>query len=162
MQISKVSRRTLLALAMMASLACGERDQAVVSVDYTDIPQLPRTLLSVTLSDGGDARALSLAELGAPGRPGREFATRRRGNLQVAFRFAAAGVTLSEGDAIVPLRSDWGYGFSIRVDSLNPTRGCFGCMGVQAFPLAAPYQRTRSDSVWLVWGGNSIRNPAIY
>jgi hypothetical protein len=48
------------------------------------------------------------------------------------------------------------------VDSLNPTRGCFGCMGVQAFPLAAPYQRTRSDSVWLVWGGNSIRNPAIY
>jgi hypothetical protein len=48
------------------------------------------------------------------------------------------------------------------VDSTNPTRLCFGCIGARAFPLAAAYQRTERDSVWLIWGGNYIRNPVIY
>jgi hypothetical protein len=57
---------------------------------------------------------------------------------------------------------DWGYAFTIRVDSLDPTRYCFGCLGAHAFPLAAQYRRTVRDSVWVVWGGNSFKNPVVY
>lgn len=157
-----VMRRTLAALAAFVLLACGDRDEATVSVNYVDVPQLPRNLLSVTMSDGARTRVLTLDDVGAPGQYGREFATRRQGDLRIGFRFASSGLTLSEGEATVPLRSDWRYGFDIRVDSLDPTRLCFGCMGARAFPLAAAYRRTAGDSVWLIWGGNSIRNPVIY
>lgn len=160
--VSIIAQRTLAALAACVLLACGGRDEALVSVRYADIPQLPRNLLTVMLSDGARPRVLGPDEIGAPGRSGREFATRRKGELYVSFRFAASGVILSAGEATVPLRSDWRYGFDIRVDSTNPTRLCFGCIGARAFPLAAAYQRTARDSVWLIWGGNYIRNPVIY
>ncbi|MEO8564029.1 MAG: hypothetical protein ABI601_18255 [bacterium] len=48
------------------------------------------------------------------------------------------------------------------MDSLDPTRYCFGCLGARAFPLAAEYRRSTNDSVWVVWGGNSFKNPVIY
>lgn len=145
-----------------ASLGCSSSDEALVIVTYADAPQLPRDLLTVTLSDGARARMLRPDEIGAPGQPGQEFATRQQGELAVAFRFASTGTTISEGKVEVPLQSDWRYGFSLHVDSLNPMRLCFGCMGARAFPLPPAYQRTARDSVWLVWGGNYIRNPVIY
>lgn len=162
MPVQIFKQHTLVALATCMLLACGDGDEAAVSVSYTDVPQLPRNLLSVTLSDGASLRMLGPDEIGAPGRPGPEYATRRRGELYVSFRFATPGGIVSAGEATVPLRSDWRYGFDIRVDSLDPTRLCFGCIGARAFPLAAAYQRTVRDSVWLVWGGNYIRNPVIY
>lgn len=157
-----IVRRTLAVVAALSVLACGNGDEALVVVNYFDAPRLPRNLLSVTVSDGARTRVLRLDHVGAPGQNGREFATRLQGNLRVAFRFAASGVIVSEGEATVPLRTDWRYGFDIRVDSLNPTRACFGCIGARAFPLAVGYQRTARDSVWLIWSGNNIRNPGIF
>lgn len=150
----------LLATALWLG-ACGS-DEARASVSYYDAPTLPRTLLAVTVSDGGSARRLTSAEIGANGRPAAELATRQSGTLSVAFRFADGAATIAEGSAEVPLRSDWAYGFTIHVDSANPRRTCFGCIGSTPFPLLARYRRTPADSVWLVWGGNSIRHPVVY
>ena len=158
------ARPLALAAALLAWLpvACRTAEEARVGVTYYDAPRLPRDLLTVTVSDGGAVRELRGDRIGRPGEPAPELPTRRAGTLRVAFRFAAGGATVSEGAAEVPLRGDWRYGFDIMVDSLDPTRACFGCIGRRAFPLPAEYRRSPRDSVWLVWGGNSIRNPVIY
>jgi hypothetical protein len=44
----------------------------------------------------------------------------------------------------------------------NPDEACFGCVGSQVFPLAPAYRATGRDSLWVVWGGNSISDPVIY
>ena len=90
------------------------------------------------------------------------FDTPSRGDLQVAFALLAAGDTISSGAVTVQLHSDWRWGFLLSADTANPTRYCFGCVGGRAFALDSPFRRFPADSVWLTWGGNSIRNPVVY
>lgn len=53
-------------------------------------------------------------------------------------------------------------GASVRSATTDPKFECFGCLGSQAFPLIAEYQAPDRDSIWVVWGGNSISDPVIY
>ena len=80
----------------------------------------------------------------------------------MSYVVSAANGEASRGSVRLDLRRDWIWGVEIRIDSLDPTRECFGCAGSRSFPLAREYQRSVRDSVWMVWGGNSIRNPVIY
>jgi hypothetical protein len=150
------------AALLAAAAACSTGPQSRVAVTYFDARTLPRDLLTVTVTDAGRTRTLRGADVGAGGREGRVLDTRSSGTMRVAFRFASGGTVAAEGSAEVPLRADWAYGFDVHVDSLDPRRSCFGCIGSRAFPLAAAYRRSPRDSVWLVWGGNSIRNPVVY
>lgn len=150
-------------LVFLAALGCSTGgDEAHATVHYSQGGQLPRELLTVTVTDPLGIRTLRGSDIGASWSDGRRFATATSGSLQVAFRFAAGSVVASEGAIEVPLRTDWSYDFTLSVDSLDPTRLCFGCMGSRAFPLDAAYRGSPRDSVWLVWGGNYIRNPVIY
>ena len=158
-----VFRLRLLSLLVVAlgPLACAG-EQARVSVQYFEVVPLPRDLLTVTLADGGSTRTLRGADIGTNGSEGRVLSTRTTGTLRVGFRFASAQTVVSEGAVELPLRPDWHHGIAFHVDSLNPMRGCFGCQGARAFPLAAAYRRGAGDSLWVVWGGNFIANPVIY
>lgn len=137
-------------------------DEAHATVHYSQGGLLPRELLTVTVTDPSGIRTLRGSDIGADWSDGRQFTTATSGSLQVAFRFAAGSVVASEGAVEVPLRTDWTYDFTLSVDSLDPTRFCIGCMGHRAFPLDAAYRVSPRDSVWLVWGGNYIKNPVIY
>lgn len=151
-------------LAMVAlgttTAACGS--DAAVSVRYRDAALVPRELVTVWLEDGESFRVLRGEALGSNQAAPREFATATRGTLRLHFRIATASVVASEGAIAVPLRSDWRYSFDVVVDSLDPKQTCFGCQGSRAFPLAAAYRRVPQDSVWIVWGGNSISHPVVY
>lgn len=154
-------------LGLLTVLGCGGDnarggDEARVFVRYYQVPTLPRNMLTVVLSEARGSRTLRGADIGGQTPEVREFPTGLSGTLRVAFRFAQGISTASEGSLDVTLQPDWIYGFDIFVDSLNPTRSCFGCQGSRAFPLAPEYRRSPRDSVWLVWGGNSIKNPAVY
>ncbi len=157
-----LARRLLTRMfAGLGPLACAG-EEARVSVQYFEVAPLPRDLLTVTLADGASTRTLRGADIGTNGREGRVLSTRTAGTLRVGFRFAAGQTVASEGAVELPLRPDWHYGIAFHVDSLDPKRGCFGCQGSRAFPLAAAHRRGVRDSLWVVWGGNFIENPVIY
>lgn len=46
--------------------------------------------------------------------------------------------------------------------TVDPIRQCFGCFGSVAFDLLPAYRTVDHDSIWVVWGGNSISNPVTY
>ena len=155
--ITRVARIAAAATFVGVTAAACPGSDARVSVEYRSSSVLPRDLFTVQIQDGARVRTLRGAQL-----DGREFSTATSGSLRFGYRAVSSTTVVSEGSVEVPLRDDWRYGFDIFVDSLDPRRGCFGCVGAQAFPLAAAFQRSAKDSVWIVWGGNSISNPAIY
>lgn len=151
------------ALLSLAAFAGCAPDEARVSVRYAPRSDLGSLQPAVAVKAPGLNRALSLAELGATTTAGPfEFATPMSGQLDVEFTLSDHGAAVANGSVRVDLRPDWAWGFRILVDSANPTRLCFGCEGARAFPLAESHRRSAVDSVWIVWGGNSIKHPVVY
>jgi hypothetical protein len=153
----------LLILALASVLGCGG-PEAQASARFSPTSKLPPSTFTVTLDDGGTKHSYRGADYfttsGTVNTPVIE--TRTSGTLRIQFELASGDTPISEGEVLLPLRKDWIWGASIMVDSLNPTRYCFGCVGSKAFPLAAAYRRVPQDSVWMTWGGNSIKNPVVY
>jgi hypothetical protein len=87
------------------------------------------------------------------------FDTQGHGTLSGQVWLVAGHDTMATGTFDVPLREDWRWGVDIFVADSNPMRYCFGCFGSRSFK-AAP--SAPGDSLFLVWGGNSISNPVIY
>ena len=83
-------------------------------------------------------------------------------DLSVAFRLESRGAVLSAGTVTLPRRRDWCWNVSVQSATTDPKFECFACVGSQAFPLAVEYQAPDRDSIWVVWGGNSIRDPVIF
>lgn len=86
------------------------------------------------------------------------------GTLTITYALAVSGTlaTASSGSIELPLRQDWIYGVDIRADTTDPRRLCFGCIGSKAFSLAPEFRSAEAESVYVVWGGNSISHPVIY
>ena len=145
--------------------ACGE--EARISVTATLTSPLKVEMLTVTVRDGdrliqwtgSDFRPRS--DNPVPSTP--EIETKTSGpDLEVTYRLESTGAVLSTGTVSLPRRSDWRWGVTISAATTNPEEGCFGCFGSHAFPLAEAFRAPERDSIWVVWGGNSIDNPAIY
>lgn len=154
--------KPLLAAILLSAVAC-QRGESYVQVSYQGTPALQPSAITIivrqrdheTIYQGATLSPISgMVRAGVTPLSGRE--------AEVAYKLATAEVTASDGTISLPARSDWSWGVDITIDSLNPTRFCFGCMGSQSFPLDARFRRNARDSVWVVWGGNSISNPVIY
>jgi hypothetical protein len=90
--------------------------------------------------------------------------TANHGTLTVSYAFVPIGsvAIVSAGAIELPLRNDWGYGVDIHPDTADPRLLCFGCAGSKAFSLAPEFRSFQAESVYVVWGGNSISHPVIY
>ena len=143
-----------------------QADQARVTINAWLPPPLTRDMLHVRVTDGSREWALVGADFhsrGGPQHNGPELKTRMRGTLRVHYTLSAPDQQIvSTGSVEIPLKRDWQWGVDIRPDSANPARMCFGCSGSQAFPLHPSYRTIHADSVYVVWGGNSIKHPVIY
>jgi hypothetical protein len=157
-----------LALSALALGACSifSPDEAKVSVEFWETAGLPHTMLRVTVSDpwrqttfdAGDFRRVDAStQYLSP-----TIATAKSGTLTVRYELRDAAGVASAGDVQLPLRSDWVYNVSIRPDTSDRLRLCFGCAGYRAFAIDARYQSPQADSVYVVWGGNSIKHPVVY
>lgn len=153
----------LLALAP-APLACDDEEARVSFTVFPVEARFQANMLTVRFDDGSGSRSLTGADFeGDGGRADtREFPTRTSGTLQVEFVVAADPVTLAEGSVAIPLKTDWRWGVDFFLTDRDPTEMCFGCFGAAAFPLAPEYRTSDADSLWVVWGGNSISNPVVY
>jgi hypothetical protein len=154
----------LVALAM-ALTGCGE--EARISASAVLAPPLAPSMLTVTVRDRDreiewTAAAFRVTPANAtPSTPEATLGTSGP-DLPVAFRLESAGAVLSAGTVTLPRRRDWRWNVTVQSATTDPNLECFGCVGSQAFPLAAEYRAPDRDSIWVVWGGNSISDPVIY
>jgi hypothetical protein len=124
---------------------------------------LTTDLVHVRFSDGLLQRTLdgrhfrTSAQSGVPRTE--NFGTQDHGTLHAVVWLVSAGDTIAVGSVQFPLRDDWRWGVDIFVADSNPMKYCFGCFGSRSFKAApgAP-----GDSLFLVWGGNSISHPVVY
>jgi hypothetical protein len=159
-----IGRPLLLIAACPLLVGCGE--EARISAEARLDSPLTVDMLSVTVRDRDRvwtwqaSHFRSTTQRPTPSTP--EVETRTSGSLEVSFRLEVPGQTLSEGTVTLPLRSDWRWGVTVMAATTDPQAECFGCFGSSAFPLAEAYRTPQRDSIWVVWGGNSISDPAIY
>lgn len=97
------------------------------------------------------------------------FNTASSGSLDVSFEITSAHQEeIANGTFQLPLREDWEWSISFRADSASadPLVGCLGCSGFHTFEIdttaASPSSRSGQDSIYVVWGGNSLGNPVDY
>lgn len=160
-----VLHRGALLLSSLLLAACGPPD-ALVSVSFRGSPPLALEMVTAQASDGqrswtwtpDDFRATT--EHPAPTTP--ERSTPTSGMLQLSISLDDHGTPVASGEIAIELRRDWRWNVDIVTATTDPRLQCFGCIGSKAFSLAPAYRAAGRDSLWLVWGGNSIRNPVVY
>ena len=93
-----------------------------------------------------------------------EIETRTEGLLVLQFYLRDPnGGIVSNGQIELPLKGDWRWGINIWHEHRNPYFACWGCAGYKSFPiLRSECKTSEKDSVFVVWGGNSISNPVWY
>ena len=161
-----VFRIAVVAVAALLSTSCAH-DQAKVTI-RANLPQPLRVdMLTVKIDDGRQVRTLTGADfklLGGNQHRGPTLGTSTHGTLIVSYslRSSASLSDVSSGQIELPLRKDWTYGVDVLADTADPRRLCFGCQGSKAFSLAPDFRSPLADSVYVVWGGNSISHPVIY
>lgn len=153
--------RLVSALSASVALVACDPDEAKIGVYYRSDKIVPASQTSVTLSDRQKSYVVQGAAL-LPNGNDNTFATAQSGEVTVDVSMADAQGSIASGHIALPLRPDWVWGVDVTVDSTNPTRLCLGCMGVRSFALRPGAGRTVRDSLWVVWGGNSIKNPVVY
>jgi hypothetical protein len=144
-------------------VAFGLNEEAAVRLDASAFT------VSARIDDGERIRLL--------GRPDFTTANGRRYSAG-PFKISSSGTasvscTLAESDGSesraittgtvgIDLRSGVRYGVDCIVGEENPHPTCLGCFGYAAFPLDSTLGLPPSDSLFILWGGNSISNPVDY
>lgn len=145
--------------------ACGTDDHSRVSFTFFEEEGFSTDLLVLEFSDGRRGRQLTGDDFGGATSGRRDagaFATGTAGELTTSFWVIQDPDTLSSGELRLDLRPDWEWNISIFRADRDPSETCFGCVGAAAYELGAALQTAPADSVWLVWGGNSISDPVVF
>jgi hypothetical protein len=153
-----------LLLAVLIS-GCEDTEESQFLVGLQGRTDVLRPLITVTASGPGWEVELEGPEIRSDGSDNysRVFRTPGRGTLRVVARLQSAdGEELALGSAELDLRRDWVWSMDIWLNEGDPTETCMGCMGVLAFQVPNDLLPEVADSLYLVWGGNSISDPVIY
>jgi hypothetical protein len=164
--------RILVALAMasLLTLGCSHEPKSLARVSLDKDTLFVPAMLHVRLDDGHSVWTFGSDQIGEdPRYPGQwwtpEVETAHSGTLTMRFSFVTSEQdTVSVGRVSMPIRKDWRWYIGIYgAAGRSYYRNCFGCYGAEPFAILVPtYALTGSDSVWVIWGGNSISHPVIY
>lgn len=168
-------RHFLLAGFLCASLlssGCSLFDSEDAQVQFTVLERgnVTANMLKLTVSDGGrriwqvEGDDFKPIAPGASQRGTRVYRTSKSGRLRLSFILSSDGALVSSGVVELDLRSDWIWdvSFIVGTNIMIPVESCFGCYGSQTFALAPGFGEGDSDSLHVIWGGNSIKHPVIY
>jgi hypothetical protein len=159
--------RRICDLALFAAVLSGCGDESRIRVSAVLPPPLSAVMLSVTVRDGERVIRWDGADfqpelpVGTPATPEVEIATSGP-DLTLTYRLESEAGLLSAGSVTLPRRSDWRWHVTISAATTDPALLCFGCVGSHAFGLPEAFRVPERDSIWVVWGGNSISNPVVY
>ena len=154
-------------LAAVLFPACSnEASDARLSARFSASAPLSLAMVTVDVTDGTHqwqwtgSDFVATASSPTPQTP--EHATRNAGTLQLRVQLSDGSVVVADGEVTLDLRSDWRWTIDIMTSTTDPRSVCFGCVGSRSVALPSAYRAAGRDSLWVVWGGNSIRNPVIY
>ena len=157
---------TVLMVLTMLNFCSNNEARARVSLDMDSL--LTRDMLTVMLNDGRSTWLIGPADFARHPRvfsrwTTPEIETGTSGTLTVEFTIAdSLGETVASGLALTQLRRDWIWEFTFSRAQANPALTCFGCFGSRVFVFSDSTTFEPGDSLYIIWGGNSISNPVIY
>ncbi len=159
-------KHTIISLLFLFVLGCSDSgDSSQVRLSIQGNTQVLRRSLTVEMFAPGWTRRITGGEFGTPDAPNysQSFVTPSSGTLQVQITVAdSTGGYLSSGSVSLDIRGDWRWSIDFVLANKDPFYGCFGCVGHKAVRVAPIFQMTPGDSLFVVWGGNSIKHPVIY
>jgi hypothetical protein len=164
MNINHIAPSILLLLVVGCSTFESE-DSSEMQLSVQRNSEVLRRAINLEIAAPGWRKTLTGADFVAPGAPNhtQPFTTPKSGKLQVQFTLTdSTGDHLSSGVVSLDIRADWRWSVDFVLSSQNPFNGCFGCLGYTSFPLDSVFQKGVRDSLYVIWGGNSIKHPVIY
>lgn len=96
------------------------------------------------------------------------YRTATKGTIHISIELANEdGEQFSSGEFELDLKKDWRWGVSLRAGDkdFDPLFGCFGCITYYTFEInkdAIQNDSQRSDSLYVIVGGNYISDPVEY
>lgn len=157
--------KSVVAIALVVFLAACAGGESRVQFGVQGDVEILRPLLEITATSGDWSITVTGQEIGTAETPNhsREFETAGSGPLVVTAVLRRPGEpVLASGSVELEIRKDWRWGVDIFLTHENPTGMCFGCMGHEAFPVPPGLTDEPGDSLFMVWGGNSISEPVVY
>ena len=159
------SSRRLAATAIAALLLAGCSEDA--RVYFTVFPEPARfgpEMVTLRFRDGDGVRTATGDDFaGHPDRVDtREYETSTRGTLEIEVEVVSDSEVVSSGSLDLPLQPDWLWNVSLILRAENPYETCIGCFGYRSCPLADEFRASPAESLWMIWGGNSISEPVVY
>jgi hypothetical protein len=146
------------------------RIKIVLGVEGAEALDVSTLTLSARVEDGERTRVLDRTDFTSEN--GRRysaglFRTATSGTARVSCILSGAGAAGS-GRAVtkaavnLALRGDFRYRVDCVVAEENPYPDCLGCFGSEAASLAPGLGLSPSDSLFVLWGSNSIGDPVDY
>ncbi len=157
----------LLFVSIFVFSGCGSDNEALVSFQLVQ-PTYALDNIVITAKDGLFTRVIDKNDYDLSGATYKtaRLRTMQSGELQISFDIYD-GISRQvepevQGAFSVELKSDWFWSFDFVVSDMNPFDFCMGCSGYRAYALPETLKRNENDSLFVIWGGNSIKNPVIY
>jgi hypothetical protein len=162
-----ISLRNLGYLALLGlTVACAE-ERSGISAEAALLPPIEPSALLVTFQEGNRTWQVLGSDIPPvvyeDGPPARQWATGTSGSIAVTFALAdSTGATAVAGAITLPLQRDWRWFVHFFNVTANPAQDCFGCAGTRGFALPEALRTAGRDSLWVVWGGNSVSHQIVY
>jgi hypothetical protein len=161
----KIAGPWTIAILVALVIACSKAPGAELAVGIAGQTDLLRPHLTVFATAGRWERAWRGVDIGSEAAPTASMPvqTPASGTLVVrAVLTTADAMVLATGETQLVLESDWRWGVTVWWTNRDPALDCFGCSGRVAIAIPDELRTSPADSLYIVWGGNSIRNPVIY
>jgi hypothetical protein len=154
------ARSVLLSFLVSIVLAGCADERSEVRIRLENLGGAAGPDFHVSISDGLFDYDFTLNESDRSAGP---FPTRSSGTLKIRITLYADDViTETSGTLDLSLKGDWRWGIDIFIQEEDPTGLCFGCFGSKSYELDPALGYEGNERLYILWGGNSIRNPVEY
>jgi hypothetical protein len=155
LRLSPRHRQSLVAIGIAAlSTACHDDSQSRLTVQYVPVGTRPVQAFAAAVLAGQVTKSFVVSATELPS-PVLEMETPAEGFAVVQIALGDTPGAIGGGSGAITLRPNSTIAVLVTIDSVNPRTTCGDCLGAKSFVLAAQYQRTLADSIWMVWSATS-------
>jgi hypothetical protein len=155
----------LLFTSFLVGCSLEEDDSSEIQIGIDGNTDILRKSIKVEMKSSSWSKTLNGTEIGTLAAPNfsQSFDIPKSGNVEVKFILSdSTGVQLNSGSVSLAIKSDWRWTVTLSLSNHNPFYMCFGCIGYSSFAVDSVFKKLNGDSLFVVWGGNSIKHPVIY